>query len=129
MFTKSDATWRVFVQDAKTSEDKAVVRFARRWAVFMEEAIEQGETVAEVAKRTSLCANYEGLAAPGFDAAVKVLIEHWEFGDDLCRWYRREGQACSEGIQANENRDVLNFAALAAHARSLKKNQGRFQNP
>ena len=63
-----------------------IIRYAERWAAMMEDRIEAGATVAEVAEATHHLADTENISGFMYGQAVNLLSGYWEHGDELRLW-------------------------------------------
>lgn len=88
------------------------IRFAARWANYMEREIATGAKLEDVAKRTSHEADKEGITGFMYGCAVSILSQVWEHGEQLRCWHNRHEQIGNEGDRANEAGGVLNPAIL-----------------
>jgi hypothetical protein len=87
--------------------------YAAEWARLMEKVMaEHGGTVAQCAKTTSHLADTDGITGFMYGAAVSILADCWEHGEELRRWHNIETQIGTEGEKANETGGVLNPALL-----------------
>lgn len=87
------------VKDIKVYEDwknnntdgygSAIFRYAERWADMMEEALSQGLQINDVADRLSHKADTEGITGFMYGAAVSILAQCWEHGEELRRWHNK----------------------------------------
>jgi len=110
------------VVDPKTYQDwknknldpygAAVFRFLERWANLMEEQIEKGLKVEDVAKATTHKDDDEGITGFMYGCAVDILAHCWVYGDELRRWHNLDVQIRDEGVKANEKGGTLNPALL-----------------
>ena len=85
------------VRDVKGYEDwkenslhgnaPVVFRFAERWADLMEERIESGERLEDIAKETSHKADTEGITGFMYVVAVNILSRCWVYGEELRKWH------------------------------------------
>lgn len=66
---------------------KATVEYAECWANLMEEKINSGSKVIDIAKITSDEADTEGITGFMFGCAARALLSFWEYGDELKEWY------------------------------------------
>lgn len=101
-----------YVEKNTDSYGKAVVDFAERWAALMEERIEAGAAVADIAQETSHVADTEGITGFMYGCAVQTLAYFWEHGEMLRRWHNIDTQFGDEGDKANESGGVLNPAIV-----------------
>ena len=65
-----------------------VVLYAKYWADMMESEISKGNTLSEIAYETSFEADTIGISGNMFRYAVKFLVNCWEYGNELHRWYK-----------------------------------------
>jgi len=86
--------------------------YAEDWADLMEKHIADGETLALCAKPTSHEADTDGITGFMYGAAVSILSQFWEHGEELRRWHNLDIQLGHEGEKANETGAVLNPALL-----------------
>jgi len=71
-----------------------------------------GSTLQSVAKQASFDADIEGITGFMYGAAVSVLSQTWEHGEELRRWHNIESQIGDEGVRANDTGGTLNPALL-----------------
>jgi hypothetical protein len=76
----------------------AGVRFAEAWADLMEEEVEKGKTIAEVAEKTSHTADTEGITGFMYGCAVSILADCWIYGEELRVWHNNEYGHAGEGV-------------------------------
>lgn len=90
--------------------------FAEQWAELMEEWMDGGKTIPEMAElASSIVDNRPGFGITGFmhGMAVAILSECWIHGEELRKWHNRDTQLHDEGDKANEEPDaVLNPALI-----------------
>jgi len=89
-----------------------VIRYARRWAEMMEEEIEKGKILTDIAKECSHKSDDEGITGFMYGCAVQILSQTWIYGEDLRRWHNLDSQIGHEGERANETGGCLNPAIL-----------------
>lgn len=112
-FTLADAeAWQKFVDLNQDSYGSGVVRYAARWAHLVEQELERGRSLEQVADEASHTADVEGVTGFMYGCAVGVLAKVWKFGEDLRRWHNLKTQLRDEGEKANESGGVLNPALL-----------------
>lgn len=109
---KDAAKWRSFITNNSDTYGSACVRFADAWGRLMQARMAGGESLADVAEACSHEANTEGITGFMYGAAVSVLAECWEHGEELRRWHNLDTQIGNEGERANESGGVLNPAML-----------------
>lgn len=99
-----------------------VIVAAGRWMEAMEDEMgDTGESVADVADRCFRQVDADlgsrGLTGFQYGAAVSVLAQVWEHGEDLRRWHNLAIQIHDEGERANETGGVLNPALISFEQR------------
>ena len=99
--------WNQIVKiNLKNSYGNGVVRYARRWAKYMQKFIDEGKTVAEIAEQTSYDADIEGVTGFMYGCAVKALTQCWKYGDELRKWHNKSFGYDGDGVV---NPAVLTF--------------------
>jgi hypothetical protein len=88
------------------------IRYAARWASYMEREMADGKALTDIAKPTSHEADKEGITGFMYGCAVSILSQVWKHGEALRRWHNIETQIAYEGEEANESGGVLNPAVL-----------------
>lgn len=72
---------------------QAVVHFAEIWAAVMECRRTYGQNIADIAEETSHladhCMDQWGMSGFQFSCAAQSLVEFWEYGDELAKWYEK----------------------------------------
>ncbi len=109
---KDKDAWKEFEDKNSDPYWSGVVRYAKKWAELMEEAMDNGEKIADIADKLSHEADTEGITGFMYGCAVSSLSEHWEHGEELRRWHNINTQIGTEGEKANESGSVLNPALL-----------------
>lgn len=108
-------TWDTTVAANGDPYGKAVVDYARRWAELMEQKIEAGAKLEDIAKDTSHEANTEGITGFMYGCAVGILAKVWVHGEELRRWHNLDTQIGTEGEKANETGGTLNPALMTVN--------------
>jgi hypothetical protein len=90
----------------------AVIVFAEQWARLIQQAIEGGAKLEDVADALVSEADTEGITGFMYGAAVSILSKVWKHGEELRRWHNLKTQIGTEGEKANESGGVLNPALL-----------------
>ena len=101
--------WKAKNTDAYGS---GIFHYAEAWANLMEERIDSGEDIADMAKETSHISDTEGITGFMYGAAVVILAKCWVYGEQLRRWHNLDVQIQHEGEEANKEGTVLNPAIL-----------------
>ncbi len=109
---KDKETWDKGLANQQDDYGVAGYKFAQSWAELMEEAIDRGEKLEDVAKNLSHKAAVEGISGFQYGLAVELLSQVWEHGEELRRWHNLDTQVKNEGDKANENGGVLNPALV-----------------
>ena len=78
------ANWRTNSTDGCGA---AIIDYAIVWAKLMQERIQRGYRLQDVADATSHEADTDGITGFMYGAAVKVLTDTWVFGHDLAVWH------------------------------------------
>jgi hypothetical protein len=61
--------------------------FAVRWADLMENGIEEGKELKDVAKETEYPADTERITGAMYNSAVNYLVLVWKYGEQLKKWH------------------------------------------
>ena len=108
--------WKEWVEKNKYDPySKACVDFAEAWADAMEQRMDGGADLEQIANETcSEVDNRPGFGITGFmyGMVVTILADVWEHGETLRRWHNLETQMKNEGEKANERGSVLNPAII-----------------
>jgi hypothetical protein len=91
---------------------RACFTYAERWANMMENAINKGKDLKDVAERLSLRADTEGITGFMYGVAVSILSQVWIHGEELRRWHNINIQIDNEDSKVNKEGGVLNPALL-----------------
>lgn len=80
-----------------------IFTFAERWAELMEEAIETSEASPMeviINRANGLCnaADTEGITGFMYGAAVGILSQAWEYGEELRKWHNKEYKYDGDGV-------------------------------
>lgn len=105
------AGWEKFVEaNSEDGYSLGVVTYSQRWARLMQQAMDRGAELEDIASTTSLEADVDGITGFMYGAAVNALASYWKYGEPLRRWHNtRFGKS---GEQANETGGVINPAVL-----------------
>lgn len=81
----------------------AVFTFAERWADLMEKAMHNSEysPMEVIIKRADALSNYadtEGITGYMYGAAVSILSQCWEYGEELRKWHNKEYNYDGDGV-------------------------------
>ena len=90
--------WEQFASVNNDPYGSCVVRYAERWANMMEEEMENGKSLIEIADTTSIKADTEGITGFMYGCAVSVLARVWEHGEELRKWHNKEYGYAGDGV-------------------------------
>ena len=90
MKLKNKKGWERFVTANNDPYGSGVVRYAERWANMMEQEMESGKSLIDIADATSNKADTEGITGYMYGCAVSVLSQVWEHGEELRKWHNKE---------------------------------------
>ena len=90
MKLKNKEGWEKFVTINNDPYGSGVVRYAERWANMMEQEMESGKSLIEIANATSHKADTEGITGYMYGCAVSILSKVWEYGEELRKWHNKE---------------------------------------
>ena len=76
--------------NSKDFYSNGVVKYARRWAKYMQTLIAEGNTVDEIAEKTSHDCDIEGITGFMYGYAVNVLSMSWKYGEELRNWHNKK---------------------------------------
>lgn len=93
-----EAGWNRTVQNNQDAYGSGVIRFAERWANMMEQEIEKGSKLRDIAERTSHEADTEGITGFMYGCAVNILVHVWVYGEELRRWHNHEYDYDGDGV-------------------------------
>lgn len=65
---------------------------------MMEEQIDKGAKVEDIAEETSHKANADGITGFMYGAAVAILSQCWEYGEELKKWHNEKYGHKGEGV-------------------------------
>ena len=109
MNVRNKATWNAFLLTAVDRDKGAILRYATRWANLMEEHLNLGGQLKDIARTTSQEADYEGITGSMYDEALRVLCECWDYGEELREWHR---DSENEPSDENEEDHILPMTPL-----------------
>lgn len=104
--------WAVMIDKNTDPYGACTMRYAARWANYMEREMATGKTISKMADATSSEADKEGITGFMYGCAVSILAHHWKHGEALRLWHNLKTQIGTEGEKANESGGVLNPALL-----------------
>lgn len=96
------------IKDHKNYEDwkanntdgygSAIFRYAEKWANLMEDEINKGKRIQDIAENISNEADTEGITGFMYGAAVSILSRCWEYGEELRKWHNKEYDYDGDGV-------------------------------
>lgn len=110
---KDPEGWAKAVEVNDDPYGSCCIRYAARWANYMDREITGGKALKDIAQATSSAADLEGITGFMYGAAVSLLAQVWVHGDELRRWHNLKTQIGTEGERANETGSTLNPALLS----------------
>lgn len=115
MRLKDSAAWQSWVDSNRDPYGKCCVDYAKAWAEEMERLMDVGFKLEDIAKKASHDVDQRpefGIAGFMYGAAVSMLAQAWEHGEELRRWHNLDTQIGTEGERANDSGGTLNPALL-----------------
>lgn len=112
MQIRNQEVWNQYVELNDDPYGKGIIQYAERWANLMEEEINKGKELSEIARDTSHEADTEGITGFMYGAAVATLASVWEHGEALRQWSNLDLQIGTEGEEANRTGGTLNPALM-----------------
>lgn len=100
------------VNNSKDGYSKGIVDYGEAWANLMEEQLDKGAALPDIAKQASHDADTYGITRFMYGCAVQALSNFWIHGEALRRWHNKDCQIGNEGDKANESGGVLNPALV-----------------
>lgn len=109
-FSDADG-WATFVEiNSKDAYSNGVVVYCERWARLMQQEIDNGAELKDIADSTSRAADVDGITRFMYGAAVNTLAHCWIYGEELRRWHN--SSYGEQGEKANESGGTINPAVL-----------------
>lgn len=84
--------------NTQDSYGHGIFEYLKRWAGSMEQEMEGGMSVSEVALSTSSRADTDGITGAMYGCAVAVLSEYWEYGEQLREWHNNRYSYSGQGV-------------------------------
>ena len=83
--------WEELVNKNSKNSCMNMVKFARRWAKFMQYLMnEQGKTFSKAAECALTACAPEGISGLVYGASVVALSKSWKYGEELRRWHNNQ---------------------------------------
>ena len=112
MQLKDKEGWYKSLNNNQDPYRKAIHDFAEKWANLMEEEVDNGYSIEDVANKTSHKADTEGITGFMYGAAISILSNCWVYGEELKQWHNLKTQLTGGGEEANKSEAVLNPTVL-----------------
>lgn len=82
---------------------RACFTYAERWANMLEDLIESSDedamtVIVNNADRLSHEADIEGITGFMYGCAVNILVQCWEYGEELRKWHNEEYNYNGDGV-------------------------------
>lgn len=91
--------WDKMVEvNSKDPYGNGVVKYARRWAKYMQKLIAEGKTVIEIAEKASHDCDIEGITGFMYGCAVNALAQSWKYGEELRKWHNKDYGYEGDGV-------------------------------
>jgi len=110
---EAEEKWNKGLEKNSDPYGNAVFVYAKSWAELMEESIDKGNEIQDIAKELSHKADTDGITGFMYGAAVATLAGCWKYGEELREWHNLDAQIGSEGEEANKKGTTLNPALLS----------------
>ncbi len=92
-------SWNQMVEvNSKDPYGNGVVKYARRWAKYMQKLIAEGKTVVEIAEKASHDCDIEGITGFMYVCAVNALTKCWKYGEELRKWHNKDYGYEGDGV-------------------------------
>lgn len=92
-------SWNQMVEvNSKDPYGNGVVKYARRWAKYMQKLIAEGKTVVEIAEKASHDCDIEGITGFMYGCAVNALAQCWKYGEELRKWHNKDYGYEGDGV-------------------------------
>lgn len=90
--------WNQLVKINRSDCGSTIMRFARRWAKYMQVLISEGKQVADIAEETSHICDIDGVSSNMFACVVESLVRTWKYGKELHEWHKKEYGYEGDGV-------------------------------
>lgn len=77
---------------------RSVIDYMIRWADMMEGRMEGGESITDMADKTSHEADTDGITGFMYGCAVELLSCFWEHGEELRVWHNKQYGYEGDGV-------------------------------
>jgi hypothetical protein len=99
MSFKDKELWEKGLGNNQDPYGKAIYAYAELWACTMEHEMEKNKaSVKDVAEQASKDADTDGITGFMYGAAVSVLSDTWEHGEELRKWHNGEYNHEGDGV-------------------------------
>ncbi len=96
MKIKNIEEWEKTVKANDDPYGSAAVRYAKNWANMMEEEMNEGKELKDIAEEASHKADTEGITGFMYGCVVNILSQCWEHGEELRKWHNIDTQIGNE---------------------------------
>lgn len=90
--------WNKWQETNQDGYGQGILKFADNWGCLMQYEIGNGAKLQDIADKTSHDADIEGISGFMYGAAVSILSDCWEFGEDLRKWHNKEYDHEGSGV-------------------------------
>lgn len=90
--------WATFEANNTDPYGMGVIKYARRWAKYMQKLIAEGKSVVEVAEQASHDCDIEGITGFMYGCAVNILSQCWKYGEELRKWHNKDYGYEGDGV-------------------------------
>lgn len=105
--------WTEFVEkQSKVLFGYGLITFSERWARLMQQELDNGSKLEDIAQTTSIESDLEGLSGQAYDIVVTVLSACWKHGERFRQWHNLHTRPGNKGERANESGEVLRTSLL-----------------
>ena len=96
---ESKKMWELYCKiNVDDAYGTTVISYIKRWALLMQNEINSGKKIADIAKDTSRRADIEGITGYMYGCAVAVLAQYWKYGEELRNWHNQEYGYEGDGV-------------------------------
>lgn len=89
-----EAAWAAWMESTSESDyGRAIVAYTKAWARLMQQRINDGEQLENIAEHTSRIADPPGpneMTLLMHGTAVEALVLHWKYGEQLRKWHNAQ---------------------------------------
>lgn len=82
--------WKSKAENPSEIYGLGIINYASLWAKLMQQKINEGYSVKEIAQTTSNEADIEGITDAMYVNAVSILVKSWKYGKELLEWRKEQ---------------------------------------